>query len=248
MAIVAALTLAIAGGMLWIYRWARKQREMMELLQSASVSPQARREALAKLEAKSGADKDVMNAVARAQLEAQDDPDKALATLEAIDMKKVPGPMADDVRVFRAQLYLLNGRSREARELADEVKLSQSGSTESRGMAAATVAEAWARTGKHKEALDLLQTIKPDDPDFKAAKVPLLFARVYASFASGQRDTVRRDMNTLVQQDPNLLARFVMPKAKVHPELQKIAREILQRSPEVRKMAQKQQKMVRRPR
>ena len=108
-------------------------------------------------------------------------------------------------------------------------------------MMAAVVAEAWARTGKHKEALDLLQTIKPEDPDFGQAKVPLLFARIYAAFASGQRDTVKRDLHALIKQDMNLLGRFVMPKAKVHPELQKLAKEALQRDPDVRKMVQKQQ-------
>jgi hypothetical protein len=246
--VVGVITVVVLGGLAWIYRWARKQREMMELLQSASVSPEARREALAKLAAKDGADKDVMNAIARAQLEAQEDPDKALETLEKVDLKKVPATMGDDVRAFRAQLYLLKGRKQEARELADEIKLSQAGSAEARGMLAATVAEAWARTGKHKEALDLLQTIKPDDPDFAQAKVPLLFARIYAQFAAGQRDGVRRDMGALAKQDVNLLGRFVMPQAKVHPELQKMARDVLMKNPEMRKMAQKQQRMVRRPR
>ena len=108
-------------------------------------------------------------------------------------------------------------------------------------MLAATVAESWARSGKHKEALDLLGTIKPDDDDFEKVRVPLLFARIFAGFAAGQREQVRRDLATLMKQDINLLGRFVAPQARVHPELQKIAREMLQRDPEVRKMVQKQQ-------
>jgi hypothetical protein len=115
-------------------------------------------------------------------------------------------------------------------------------------MLAATVAEAWARTGKHKEALDLLDTIKPEDDAYEKARVPLLFARIYAAFAGGRRDEVRKDMGALIKQDVNLLGRFVMPKAKVHPELQKLARDALQRSPEVRKMVQRQSRPMRRGR
>ena len=243
--VMGVLTVAIAGMLLWILRWARKQRAMMELLQTASLSPQARRDALQKLEA-SGADGDALNAVARARLQAEEDPELALTTLEGIDPRKVPMTMADEVRAMRAQMYLLLGRAKEARPQVDEIKLSNAGSTEARGALAATVAEAWARTGKHVEALDLLGTISPDDKDFASVRSALLFARVYASFAAGNRDAVRRDMQSLVRQDPNLLGRFVMPKAKTHPELQKIARDLLQRDPGVRKMMQKQQRPVRR--
>lgn len=244
--VVAVITVGVAGGLAWIYRWARKQRAMMEMLQTASLSPESRKAALAKLQAAPGADKDVMNAIARAQLQAQEDPDAATATLESIDLKKVPAQMVDDIRAFRAQLYLMKGRSKEARDLADEIKVTNSANSESRGMLAATVAEAWARTGKHAEAIELLNTIKPEDPDFAKAKVPLLYARIYAQFAAGKRDGVRHDMNALVKQDANLLGRFVMPQLKVHPELQKIARSVLEKDPEVRKMALKQRSVRRR--
>ncbi len=244
--VVAVITLVVAVGLAWIYRWAKKQRDMMEMLQTASLSPEARKEALAKLKAAPGADKDVMNAIARAQLQAQEDPDAAIVTLESIELKKVPAQMADDVRAFRAQLYLMKGRAKEARDLADEIKVTNSANPESRGMLAATVAEAWARTGKHVEALELLNTIKPEDPDFEKSKVPLLYARIYAQFAAGKRDAVRYDMGALAKQDINLLGRFVMPQLRVHPELQKIARAVLEKNPEVRKMAQKQRVVRRR--
>jgi hypothetical protein len=239
--IVAVLTVAIVGLLGYVYQWARKQRAMMALLQTASISPEKRKEVLAKLSAEKDADKDVMNQLARAQLEAQEDPDKALATLEGIDMKKVPAPLADEVRAARAQLYLVMGRPQDARPLADEIKPSNAQQPEARGALAAIVAESWARTGKHKEALDLLGTIKPEDPDYGQARVPLLFARIFAAFAAGQREQVRRDMGALAKQDVNLLGRFLMPKAKAHPELQKIAREVLQKNPEVRKMIQQHQ-------
>ena len=123
-AVVAVLTAVVIGLLGYVFFWARKQREMMELLQGANASPEARKDALAKLNAKASAgDKDVMNALARAQLEVQEDPEKALLTLEAIDMAKVPTQMADEVRAFRAQLYLINGRTSEARTMADEIKV-----------------------------------------------------------------------------------------------------------------------------
>lgn len=244
--VVAVLTAAAIGLLIWAYRWAKKQQDMMKLLQSASVSKEARQEALAKLSSQEGADKDAMNTLARAQLTAQDDPEAALALLEKVDLKKVPDAVADDVRAFRAQLYLVNGRTREARELADEIKLTSAGNPDARGMLAATVAEAWARSGKHKEAGDLLTTIKPDDPDFAKVRVPLLFARIFSAFASGNRDQVRKDLGALMKEDVNLLGRFVAPQARVHPELQKIARDMLARDPEVRKMVQKQQNRAQR--
>jgi tetratricopeptide (TPR) repeat protein len=245
--VVAVITVVVAGALVWIYRWAKKQRNLMELLQNANASPEARREALAKLKAAPDANKDVMNAIAQAQLQAQDNkPDEALAILEKVDLKKVPAPMADDVRAFRAQLYLVKNRSREARDLADEIKPSNGATPEARGMLAATVAEAWARTGKHSEALELLTTIKPDDPDYGQARVPLLYARIFASFAAGKRDDVRKDMTSLVRQDANLLARFLAPQIKVPLELQKMARDVAMKDPTVQKMAKKQQRVMRR--
>ncbi len=235
--VVGVITVTVLGLLGYVYRWYTKQRDMMELLKTANLSPQARKEALAKLQSASGADKDVMNLVARAQLEAQEDPEKALTTLESIDMKKAPAMIADDVRAFRAQLYLMLGRPSEARPLADEINVKNAQQPEARGMMAATVAQTWARTGKHKEALELLQTIKPDDAEYGQARMPLLMARVYACFAGGQLENVKRDLGALVRQDPNLLAVFVNPKGKAPPQLQKIAKDVLQRSPEARKLA-----------
>lgn len=239
--IVAVLTAVVIGLLVWAVRWAKKQRDMMTLLQSASVSKEARQEALAKLAAQDGADSDVMNALARAQLTAQDDPEAALALLEKLDLKKVPAQLADDVRAFRAQLYLLHGKTREAREMADAIDVAKAPTAEARGMLAGTVAEAWARTGKFKEALELLTTFKPDDPDFEKVRVPLLNARIFAAFAGNQRDQVKRDLQALLKEDMNYLGRFVAPQAKVHPELQKLAQDVLRADPEVRKMAAKHQ-------
>lgn len=238
MIVMGVLTGVLAGGGVYVYRWVKRQQSLAGLLQKAQASPEGRKAVLEQLSAGGEVDKDVMNLVVRAQLEAQEDPDKALATLDRIDMKKVPALMEDDVKGLRAQLLLLLGQTREAGLLADGIQVSRAQQAESRGMLAATVAEAWARSGKSKEASDLLSTFAPDDASYAKVRVPLMFARIFVNFAESRKELVRKDMLALVKDDPNYLGRFVHPKFKVHPELQKMAREVLMRDPNVRKMAQ----------
>lgn len=239
--IMAVVTLAIAGGLVYVWRMAKKQKQVMDLLQSAGASPEARQRALAQLEAQGGGSKDVLNAIARAQLQAQDDPDKALATLEGIDLQKVPAAAADEVRTFRAQMYLYKNRVKEARELADAIKLANAANGQSRAMMTAVVAEAWARTGKAEAGLDLLADVKFDDPELAQLRVPLLVARVFAHFGAGKKERARKDMEALMKQDVNLLGRFAMPGQAVHFELQKLAQDVLRSHPDMRKMARNQQ-------
>jgi len=240
MIVMGVLTGVLIGGGIYVWRWVERQRSLAGLLQKAQASPEGRKAVLEQLSAGGDVDKDVMNLVVRAQLEAQDDPEKALATLDRIDMKKVPALMEDDVKGLRAQLLLLLGQTREAGILCDGIQVSRAQQAESRGMLAATVAEAWARSGKSKEAADLLATFTPDNPDYIKVRVPLMFARIFANFAENKKELVRKDMLALVKDDPNYLGRFVHPKFRVHPELQKMAKEVLMRDPNVRKMAQQQ--------
>lgn len=238
MGVLGVITAALLGLGIYVWRWAKKQQDLMGLVQKGVESPEARKAAIAELEARDGANKDVMNLIARAQLEAQDDPAKALATLEQVNLKDVPSMMADEVRGFRATLYLANNKVREAREMADEIQVSRIQQPDSRGVMAATVAEAWARTGKPNEALELLETFKPEDETYAKAHVPLLFARVFANFAAGKRDLARKDLLTLCRENMEFLGRFVMPKG-IPIELKKMAEDVLKRDPNVRKMAQK---------
>jgi len=242
MIVMGVLTGVLLGGGVYVYRWVKRQQSLAGLLQKAQASPEGRKAVLEQLSAGGDVDKDVMNLVVRAQLEAQEDPEVALATLDRIDMKKVPSLMEDDVKGLRAQLLLLLGQTREAGILADGIQVSRAQQAESRGMLAATVAEAWARSGKSKEAADLLSTFTPDDANYVKVRVPLMFARIFVNFAESRKELVRKDMLTLVKDDPNYLGRFVHPKFKVHPELQKMAREVLMRDPNVRKMAQQAQR------
>ncbi|MBL8679309.1 MAG: tetratricopeptide repeat protein [Myxococcales bacterium] len=244
--IAVVLTVAVAGLLLWVWRWVQKQRSVIDIIKEGAGSKEARAAAIAKLDAQDGDGKDVVSQLAKAQLVAQDDPDRALEILERIDIAKAPSPIQDEVRAMRAQLYLVKDRPRDARELADQITIANATEAASRGMLAAVVAETWARTGKVKEAVELLITIDPDEADFEKVRVPLLMARVFTNFADGKKDKVKKDLRALMDENLNYLGRFANPKAKIHPELQKLAREVLQTNPEVMKLAKKSQNRAQR--
>ncbi len=244
--IAVVLTLAVAGLLLWVWRWVTKQRAVLDIIKEGAGTKEGRAAAIAKLDAQDAKGTDVVSQLAKAQLVAQDDPDGALEILERIDIAKAPSPIQDEVRAMRAQLYLVKDRPRDARELADQITIANAGEAQQRGMLAAVVAETWARTGKVKEAVDLLATIDPDLADFEKVRVPLLMARVFTAFADGKKDKVKKDLRALMGENINYLGRFANPKAKIHPELQKLAREVLQSNPEVQKLAKKSQNRAQR--
>lgn len=239
MIIVGVLTLVLLGVLVWAFRMLRKQRGLMSLLQGATSSPEARREALAKLDASKDASAPV-NLFARAQLLAADDPKAALKMLEPVELKTFPATMQDDVALLKTQLYLGMGRTGDAAKAASTMNLDNPSRKEIRPMAAAFVAEALARTGKPKEALALIETIDVPKKHGDQILVQLKVARIFAKFAANQRGPARQDMTALAAEDVNHLGRFLSPQFRVHPELQKLARQVLEGHPEARKMAKGQ--------
>ncbi len=238
--IVAVLTLVAIGGLIWLWRRTRQQNEVLQLLQSAQSSPEARRAALEQLAAQDSKGGDVLSQLARAQLEAQDDPDRALETLSAMDLSKVPAEAADQVRTFRAQLLLLKNRVREAREVVDRIVISPAGAKAGRAMIASVVGETWARSGRGEEAMALLEEFKPDDPELAQIRPMLLFARVFAQFGAGKKERARKDMKALMAEDANLLGRFVAPGPGVHIELRTMASELLRTHPDMKRYMRQQ--------
>ena len=235
--VTAALTVALAVAAIWVWRFIMKQQSLMKLAQKGTSGPEGREAALKELAA--AGDKDVMNVVLRAQLEAQTDPDLALASLDKIDMKKVPALALDQVRGLKAQLLLLNGRLDDATALCADIQPSKTQDLGARGMLAATVAETWARTGRAKEAREMLSTISPDDTAYAQSRVPLLFARVFANFAETKHGLVKKDLTAIAKENVNLLGRFLDPRFKTAPELMRLAQEIVMADPEMQKMARK---------
>lgn len=235
MVFLGLLTVALAAFGIYTYRWYTKQKQLMEIAKRGTESPEARAAAIKELEAREKQDGDVTNALMRAQLELQEDPEKAMATLDGIDMKKVPAMMLNEVRGMKAQVYLVKNRAAEAAELADQIQLSQIQQPEVRSVMAATAAEAWARTGKVKQANDILGLFSPDDPAYAGARVPLLYARIFTNFADGKRDLARKDMVVLCKDNFQYLGRFMMPNSGVRPELVQMAQEVIQRDDNARK-------------
>lgn len=226
LAIPAVVTLLAAGLVAWALRQAQKARGVAGILSSVR-SEQDRHAALEKLD-ESFKKKDVAAIFAKAQLQLQEDPDLALATLEQIDLRKVMAPIADEARGQRAMIHLLKGQVSLARQLADGIELKRHQDPKSRAMLAAVVAEAWARSGQAKKAIDLLALYDPRDDDFAQIRPQLYRAQAYAYAQTGELGPLRRTLKQLLTEDPRLLGGFLTKKT--HPRLQQEARKLLERS------------------
>ncbi|HEU0031922.1 MAG TPA: hypothetical protein VFQ53_14920 [Kofleriaceae bacterium] len=233
MIVVGVLTVLLIGVILWAFRMTRKQQRVVDLLKGSQASPEARKTALAELDARKDASSPT-NLFARAQLMAPDDPAGALKLLNSVELKQFHPQMQDDVSLLKMQLCIGLGRTADARKHADTINLDNPSRAEMRPMAGSMVAEVWARTGKSKDALALLETIVPKGEGKEQIAIQCGVARVFARFAAGQRQAARKELVALADDDPNHLARFVLPQFKVHPELQKLARSVLNQHPAAR--------------
>jgi hypothetical protein len=226
--VAAVLTVAAGGAGVWIVRYVNRSRELGALLRSAGETEEGRKEALKKLEAdfKKG---DVQAAIARAQLEMQEDPRKALATLESIDLARQMVPVADQVRCTRATIHLQLGDLSEAKALVDKMELGKQQDSKTRAMFAAVAAETWGRTGQGKKAVELLDVFDPEDPELTEMRVQMWRARAFAHASVGDMKSAGRALRKLAEMSPQLLGMFVATK-KVHPRLQQEAKQLLLRS------------------
>lgn len=241
MIIVGVLTLLLAAVLLRAFFFIKKQKNVVGLLQGAATDPERRKEALEKLEAGKDANAPT-NLFARAQLMAADDPQGALKVIEKMPLEKFPPAMQDDVALLKTQLYLSLGRTADARKNADTINLDNPERKAARPLAGSIVAEAWARTGKPKEALALLDSIELPKKDGEQIAVQMQVARVFARFAANQRKQAETELVSLSDKDVNLLGRFLDPRFRVHPELQKLARRVLERNPIARRKIQVQRR------
>jgi hypothetical protein len=226
--VAAALTVAAVAAVVWLIRYVNKSREMAALLRSASQTEEGRRDALKKLETdfKKG---DVQASIARAQLEMQEDPRKALATLESVDLGKQMVPVADQVRCTRATIHLQLGEIQEARLLVDKMELGKQQDAKTRAMFAAVAGEAWGRTGLAKKGVELLELYNPEDPEYAEMRVQMWRARAFAFAGAGDMKGAARALKKLIDVNPQLLGMFVGAK-KIHPMLQQEAKQLLMRS------------------
>ncbi|HEY5922265.1 MAG TPA: hypothetical protein VIV11_11370 [Kofleriaceae bacterium] len=239
--VIGVLTLLLAAVLLRAFLFIRKQKSVVGLLQGAASSPEKRKEALEKLQAAKDPN-DPTNMFARAQLMAGDDPQGAIKVIEKLPLNKFPPAMQDDVALLKCQLYLSLGRTADARKNADTINLDNPERKQARPLAGSIVAEAWARTGKPKEALALLDSLEVPKKDGEQIAIQMQVARVFARFAANQRKQAETELVALSDADVNLLGRFLDPRFRVHPELQKLARRVLERNPIARRKIQVQRR------
>lgn len=235
--VAGTLTAVIAGGGWWFIGYVKKNEQLAGIVRGAETAD-GRKEALKRLETdfKKG---DVSATMARAQIEMQEDPRKALETLETIDLNKITlAPMADQVRAIRAQLHLSLGEVSAARALADKLELGKQEDQKTRVMFATVAGEAWARSGAAKKAIETLELFNPDEPENAEARVQMWRARAFAYAATNDMKAVDRALKKLSDTNPHLLAMFIGQK-KIHPLLERAAKQLLMRSGAV------QRKMVR---
>ncbi|MCS6902146.1 MAG: hypothetical protein RMJ98_21230 [Myxococcales bacterium] len=227
--LVGVLTVAAAGVVYWGWRRTERSLQVADILQSVDpTSKEGRKEALEKLAA-SGLDKnDTVATLARAQLTMQDDPDKALAELETIDLGKILLAEADQVRFQKALILLTRGELDRARALVDLIDLSRHQDKKARAVMAGVIAEAWGRTGQAKKALELLDLYKVDDAEYAEIRPQLLKARAFSAASLNDMKEVRRVLRQMSSDNPQYLGVFL--QKKVHPLLRQEAKTILMKS------------------
>ena len=150
----------------------------------------------------------------------------------------LPHLSADPVRATRAQLHLSRGEVSAARALADKLELGKQEDQKTRVMFATVAGEAWARSGAAKKAIETLELFTPDEPENAEARVQMWRARAFAYAATNGMKAVDRALKKLSDTNPHLLAMFIGQK-KIHPLLERAAKQLLMRSGAV------QRKMVR---
>jgi hypothetical protein len=237
-AVMGVLTVALAGVILWAVRYAKKSRRVAEIVRGVGDTTEARKEAIAKLDTDFKKD-DTAAIFAKAQLQLQEDPRAALRTLETIKLDSVVNRIvADETRAQRAMIHLILGETEEARLLVDAIDMGQQKEPKTRATVAAIVGEAWARSGQAKRAVELLETIDPNDEVYADLRPQLLRARAFAYAWASDSKQMKAVLRKLGQLNPQYLMGFITKKKNpagvsprgVHPLLEKEAFEMISRS------------------
>jgi hypothetical protein len=222
--VVGLLTLAAIGFGIYVWRLTTRQRSILQIMKGAT-DEEGRKKAL---DALGEGGSDAMKALAKAQLLAASDPAEAQKVLEGIDLKKAPMVVQDEVRAQLALMYLRVARVREARALADEMRLDRQPQPKAKAFYAAVMAESFSRTGKADEAKKLLDTYSADDPAFTEVRAMLLRAQVFTYFQLKKRGLATKALQTLAEVEPGMVAAFTLKGTP--PEIIQLARQTLQQA------------------
>jgi hypothetical protein len=225
--IPSVITLLAAGLIVFALRQARKARGVAGILSRVETA-EDRKAAIAELDSKKN---DPSAIFAKAQLELQEDPQKALKTLERIDLGKVMAPVADEARGQRALIHLMLGDVSDARNLVNAIDLKRHQEPRTRAMLAAVSAEAWSRSGEAKKAAETLGLFDPEDKAYEQLRPQLYRAWAYAYAYTNDLSGMKRSLKKLLAEDARLLGGFMMKRT--HPLLQKEAKKLLEQSGQV---------------
>lgn len=233
LAIPAVVTVLAVGLVIWARKQAQKAQGVASIL-SKVQSADDRKAAIQQLDA-TYKKNDPAAVFAKAQLELQEDPQKALKTLEQIDLGKVLAPVADEARGQRAMIHLMLGEVSTARQLVDGIDLSRHQEARSRAMLAAVCSEAWARSGNGTKAVETLGLFDPEESTLEQVRPQLYRASAFAYANANDVKNMRRALRKLTEIDPRILGGFLAKRT--HPLLQKEAKKLLEQSGQVpRKM------------
>lgn len=226
-AIAGVASVLAIGVLIWLNRYVKKTQALGSILKGADTE-EGRKKAIERLdtEFKKG---DTQAIIAKAQLQMQEDPRAALATLESVNVDKELAPIAGQVRAMRAMLHLTLGETAEARTLADQLELGKQQEPKTRVMFAAVAGEAWARSGQGKKAVDTLDLFNPDAPENEELRPQLWRARAFAYASVNDTKGIARALKKLADINPHLLGMFLPPQKKVHPLLEREAKQMVGR-------------------
>lgn len=229
LAIPALITVGLLGLFVWAVRRAKTARGVAGILREAKSSEDKQR-AIEQLERdfKKG---DAAAIFAKAQLQLEQDPRAALATLEQIDLKKAMATVADEARGQRGMIHLLLGEVSQAKLLCEDIDLTRHQDSRSKALLGSVMAEAMARSGQAKKALSVIEPFNPEDQHFAQIKPQLYRARAFVYAYNDNLQEMRRSLKKLVAIDARTLGGFM--GKKTHPLLQKEAKRELERSGQV---------------
>jgi hypothetical protein len=234
----AVITLLAIGLFVYAMRQAKKARGVASILGKVETDDD-RKAAIAELEVASKKN-DPAAIFAKAQLELQTDPKQALTTLERIDLGKVMAPVADEARGQRALIHLMLGDVSDARTLVSGIDLKRHQEARTRAMLASVSAEAWARSGEAKKALETLGLFDPEEDTFEQLRPQLYRALAYAYAYTNDLNSMKRMLKKLGAIDARLLGGFMAKRT--HPLLQKEAKKLLEQSGQVPRKMQVQRR------
>jgi hypothetical protein len=232
------ITLLAVGLFVYAMKQANKARGVASILGKVETEDD-RKAAIAELELASKKN-DPAAIFAKAQLELQSDPKQALATLERIELGKVMGPVADEARGQRALIHLMLGDVSDARTLVSGIDLKRHQEVRTRAMLASVSAEAWARSGEAKKAIETLGLFDPEEATFEQLRPQLYRAYAYAYAYTNDLNGMKRMLKKLSGIDARLLGGFLTKRT--HPLLQKEAKKLLEQSGQVPRKMQVQRR------